>query len=344
MNKKFEAYKIKFSAKAAENGYSAENIQRCLEYAEPFFEKDLPVIYNTSHLSYLVGYNKNYLKKAAKYPKSYYRQFPVLKKDGTSRIVSEPLPSLKEIQTWILNEILSKNKVSRYAKAYIHKRGIKDHVKFHIGSPVVLTMDIKKFFDSIKFELVEELFLKMKYSSNISNLLAKLCCLKGSLPQGAPTSPYITNILLYDFDEAMSEYCKKEKIRYTRYADDLAFSGEFKRIDLIKYVKKELRKLGLMTNNKKTKVMKQNQQQIISGLIVNEKIQVPKSNRNQLRNEMFYIKKFGIESHMEKTGQTRQNYVKHLIGKMNYILSMNPEDKEFQDYKKYLYEIQNTSR
>lgn len=343
MNKKFEAYKIKFSAKAVENGYSSENIQLCLDYAEPLFEKDLPVIYNTSHLSYLVGYNKTYLKKAARYPKSYYRQFPVIKKDGTSRIVSEPLPSLKEIQTWILNEILYKNKVSRYAKAYINKRGIKDHVKFHSDSPVVLTMDIKKIFDSIEFDLVEQLFLKMGYSSNISNLLAKLCYLKDSLPQGAPTSPYITNIILYDFDEKISDYCRLEKIKYTRYADDLAFSGDFHRNNLIMYVKKELRKLGLMTNNKKTKIMRQNQQQIISGLIVNQKVQVPKSNRNKIRNEMFYIMKFGIKSHMEKTNQIKTNYVKHLIGKVNYILSINPDDKEFQGYKKTLYdEINNT--
>lgn len=341
MDINFEVYKKKFSEKATENGYSAENITRCLDYAQPLITKGLPVIYNTSHLSALVGYNTSYIKKAAKYPKSYYRQFSIIKKDGTPRIVSEPLPSLKEIQIWILNEILYQNKVSRYAKAYIHKRGIKDHVKYHTKSSKVLTMDIKKFFDSIEFELVEKLFIKMGYSSNISNLLTKLCYLDKSLPQGAPTSPYITNILLLEFDERVSEYCRERKIKYTRYSDDLAFSGSIKKIALIKFIKQELSRLKLKINNSKTRLMRQNQQQIISGLIVNEKIQVPKAERNKIRNQMFYIKKFGLESHMEKTLQTKQNYIKHLIGKINYILSMNAEDKEFIDYKKYLYSIKN---
>lgn len=344
MKNKFESYKKKFSQKASENGYSEENIRKCLEYAEPLILKDLPVIYNTSHLSALVGYNKTFIKKAALYPKSYYRHFNIPKKDGTFRSVSEPLPSLKEIQNWILIEILYKNKVSKYAKAFVPNRGLKDHVKYHINSEKVLTLDIKKFFDSIRFEFVEKIFLRMGYSSNISNLLAKLCYLNNSLPQGAPTSPCLSNILLFEFDEIISEYCRKNNLKYTRYADDLAFSGAVKKTELIQLVKNELRKLKLMTNNGKIKLMKQNERQIISGLIVNSKVQVPKTQRNKLRNEMYYIKKFGIENHIEKIYLTKQNYLIHLIGKINYILTMNPADNEFIEYKKYLYELKNVSR
>lgn len=277
MKNNFEIYKKKFADKAEINGFSAENINRCLSYAEPLISNDLPVIYNTSHLSALVGYKKSYIKRAVMYPKYFYRHFEILKKNGKKRNLSEPLPSLKEIQNWILNEILYKIKVSRYAKAYTRNRSIKDHVKYHTKSPMILTLDIHKFFDSIKPELTETMFRQVGYSNLISNLLTKLCYLNGSLPQGAPTSPYLSNILLFDFDENISIYCRENNLKYTRYADDLAFSGEIKRTELIQFIRSELKKLGLRLNNDKTRLMRPNQPQIISGIVVNDKIQVPKS-------------------------------------------------------------------
>jgi RNA-directed DNA polymerase len=104
----FSHYKNAFIQEALKNGYSEQNIQRCLEYAELLFSNEVPVIYNTSHLSNLVGYNKTYLKKASHYLQYFYRDFEITKKNGTKRPISEPLPSLKEIQIWILKNILYK--------------------------------------------------------------------------------------------------------------------------------------------------------------------------------------------------------------------------------------------
>ncbi|NVK09830.1 MAG: RNA-directed DNA polymerase [Tenacibaculum sp.] len=339
MNITFNKYKKLFTEKAINSGYSEDNIVKCLSYAEPIINKGFPVIYNTSHLSSLVGYNKNYLKRAVNHTKYFYRKFEISKKDGTKRVLLEPLPSLKEIQNWILNEILYKHKVSRYAKGYIPNRSIKDHVRYHTKEEKVLTLDIKKFFDNVSFELVEKIFIHIGYSKIISNLLTKLCFLDGKLPQGAPTSPYISNIILFEFDEKISKYCSNNNLKFTRYADDLAFSGKIKKTELVKLVRSELKALGLKLNNEKIKLMKRNQPQIISGIIVNEKAQVPKRTRNQIRNEMFYIKRFGIDSHMQKTNQTKSKlaYLKHLIGKINYLLTINPKDNEFIEYKNILH-------
>lgn len=339
MNNNFKNYSKLFTEKALNNGYSQDNIQKCLDYAEPIMAKGFPIIYNTSHISSLVGYNKNYLKRAVFFPSYFYRDFTILKKNGEPRVLSEPLPSLKEIQNWILTDILYKHKVSRYAKGYIPNRSIKDHVRYHTNEKKVLTLDIKKFFNSISFELVENIFLEIGYSNIVSNLLAKLCFFKKELPQGAPTSPFISNIILINFDDSISKYCTENKIKFTRYADDLAFSGNIQKTALIKVVRDELRKVGLLLNNDKINLMKHNQPQIVSGIIVNKKAQVPKIKRNQIRNEMFYIKKFGMVSHMDKTKQTKskETYFKHLIGKINYILMINPKDVEFIEYKQYLY-------
>ncbi len=144
---------------------------------------------------------------------------------------------------------------------------------------------------------------------------------------------------MLSFDNELSKYCQSNKLKYTRYADDLAFSGKIiKQQELTNLISEELLKVGLEINVNKTKLMTQSQPQFISGIIVNEKTQVPKSQRNAIRNTMFYIKKFGLESHMKKTNQEKSNYVKHLIGKINYVLTINPKDSEFIEYKKYLYQ------
>lgn len=334
-----QTYTRNFTEKALQNGFSSDYVQKCLTYANPLIVNNLPVIYSINHFSSLVGYNVSYLKRAVKFQKFFYRKFKINKRNGKKRTLYEPLPSLKEIQLWILDEILYKQKVSRYAKAYVPNRSIKEHTIYHTDEPFVLTLDIKEFFKTIKFELVEKLFLNMGYSGKMSNLFTKLCFLENELPQGAPTSPYISNLILKDFDNEISNYCMSNKIKFTRYADDLAFSGNLNADEIEKLVKNELFKIGLELNEKKTKLMRPNQPQLISGIIVNKKAQLPKKERNSLRNDMYYVKKFGLKNHMKHTNQTKSNYLKHLLGRINYVLQINPRDKEFIEYKKHLHQL-----
>lgn len=102
----YQEYEHKFRELAKKKGYAEEHILRCLQYAKPLIEKKLPVIFNTTHLALLVGYNKNYIKRAAKNTYFFYRRFEIPKKNGKTRLICEPLPSLKEIQHWILKNIL----------------------------------------------------------------------------------------------------------------------------------------------------------------------------------------------------------------------------------------------
>jgi len=332
----FTQYKNNFTAEALKSGYSQQNIDRCLVYAEKLFSNKVPVIYNTSHLAGLVGYRKSYLKKAAMLSKYFYRDFEILKKNGRKRKISEPLPSLKEIQLWILENILYKVKISKFAKAYIPKVNLKQNLKYHVGKPLILAIDIENFFPSIRQNNVEKIFQELGYSNLISNLLAKLCCRGESLPQGAPTSPYLSNIYLKPLDDDVSEYCLERNIHYTRYADDLTFSGMFNDKELCKYLHIEIEKLNLKINNDKTKVMTPNTRQTVTGIVVNEKPQVCFVKRNGIRQTIYYIKKFGLENHMDRIKIKKQNYLKHLLGQVNFVLFINPSDKEFIEYKNYL--------
>ena len=340
----FEQYKEAFQKAASNSGYSEDNIQRCLDYAEPLFGKNIPVIYNTTHLSSLVGYKKEYIKRAVFYTNSFYTDYEIKKRNGKKRTISEPLPSLKEIQIWVLQNILQQVKVSPFAKAYRKKVSIIENLRFHPNQPKLFTLDIKDFFPSIKSEAVEAIFKSLGYSVLISNLLSKLCTKDDSLPQGAPTSPYLSNLYFLPADKQIAEYCKEHSIRYTRYADDLTFSGDFDEKKLLSFVKEVVSKLGLELHPDKIKLMTPNQRQTVTGIVVNEKPQVVFHTRNKIRQDIYYIKKFGLINHMEHREIKNRNYVEHLLGKVNFIIQINQNDAEFKAYKDFLIALKNEAK
>ena len=337
----FVHYKDAFIKEAHKTGYSLTNIQRCLDYAEALFLHQVPVIYNPTHLSGLVGYKKEYLKKASLFPNYFYRDFEVAKKNGSKRLISEPLPSLKEIQIWILRNILYKVPSSAFAKAYRPTVTLLENLRFHKKQPKVFTLDLENFFPSIRVEAIENEFLKLGYSKIVSKLLSKLCTRNGTLPQGAPTSPYLSNLVFKEADAAIAAYCKEHKIRYTRYADDMSFSGDFDENELLQKVTETVEKMGLRINAKKTKLMTTGMRQTVTGVVVNEKPQVVFYKRNELRQALYYIQKFGFEEHREYKEIDQKNYLEHLLGKINFVLQINPKDTEFIKYKSVLIDLKN---
>lgn len=336
----FELYSKLFTEKGVLNGYSKDKIAEFLAYAEPLMEKNLPVIYDPNHFAELVGYKASYIARAIVFTPFFYRKFRIKKSNGTFRELAEPLPSLKHIQHWILNYILNNVTPSKFAKAYLQNIGIKQNLVYHRDRPIVLKLDIVDFFGSISRLQVHDIFRKqLGYSSALSNLMAKLCCLNETLPQGAPTSPYLSNLFLSEFDNAIGSFCIKRKIYYTRYADDLTFSGDFDPNEMVEKIKQELQSYSLHLNEDKTKLMKQGTRQTVTGIVVNKKLQVSKASRNKIRQEMHYINLFGLNKHIANIKNTKKNYLKHLMGRVQHILFINPADEEFRMYNKRLHEL-----
>ena len=334
----YDDYAALFSIKARQNHKSDEYINRHLAYAKRLMDADLPVIYDSEHLSMLVGYTQGYIKHAVRYMPSYYWEYRIPKKTGGLRVIMEPMPNLKDIQTWILHRILYKIKTHPYSKAYVPKKNIKENVRFHTKHELVTAFDIHDFFGSITLNDVYEIFHKMGYEHWVADLLAKLCCLNGVLPQGAPTSPALSNIFMYDFDEEMMRFCLERHIFYTRYADDMTFSGDFDVDELKDKLQILLKKKHLSLNNKKTRVMTRNQRQIVTGCVVNQRIHLPVEQLKKIRQEMYFIKKFGLSQHLKNINCNKKNYVKHLYGRINYALLLQPSNKEMREYKLYLRE------
>ena len=267
---------------------------------------------------------------------SNYKIHKIKKNNGRYRTIYEPSPLLKKIQRNILTNILNNKTISSYAKAYHKGISLKDNALPHCNKPIILKLDIKNFFDNISFLQVYSSCFSIEYfPKSIGMLLTYLCTYNEHLPQGAPTSAYISNLVMRDFDEQMGAWCDENLISYTRYSDDMTFSGVFNPTDVIKKVKKLLYSFGLELNNKKIHVIRKNNAQKVTGIVVNEKIQVSKTYRKEIRKEIYYIEKFGLPSHLKKinTNITDKKYLNRLYGKIQYVIQIDNQNKEFLKYK-----------
>lgn len=273
-----------------------------------------------------------------------YKVYKIKKHNGSYRTIYSPNNILKSIQKNILKNILNERKISKYAKAYHKGICLKDNAYPHINKKIILKLDIIDFFENIEYPLIyETCFNESYFPKTIGHLLTHLCTYESRLPQGSPTASYISNIVMKDFDEELGLWCKDNNIDYTRYSDDMTFSGDFNPSIIIKKVRKMLYKLNLKINNKKIKVISNSQQQNITGIVVNKKLQISSKYRNIIRQSIYYTKKHGLESHLSKINyeETPNKYLNTLYGKIIYILSIDPNNKEFIEYKKYIKELSN---
>lgn len=271
-----------------------------------------------------------------------YRIYKIKKRNGKFRTIYEPNPLLKSIQKRILLNILNNKTISKYAKAYHKGISLKDNAICHVNKDVILKLDIEDFFENITFTNIYNSCFPIEYfPKSIGMLLTYLCTYDDHLTQGSPTSSYISNLVMKDFDEEIGSWCEFNNISYTRYSDDMTFSGNFNPSDVILKVKDMLKRLGLELNKDKIHIVKKSSQQSVTGIIVNKKVQVCSSYRKRIRQEIYYIKKYGLESHIDKLklNITLDKYLNKLYGQILYVLQINGDDKEFINYKKYINDL-----
>ena len=269
----------------------------------------------------------------------HYRKTKLPKKGGGFRNLSVPDEVLKSIQKRIAEVLLIHMPVSRYAKAYRFGSSTLRNAKHHIGKQVVLKLDILHFFDSIRYSTVKnKVFPENIFAEPLRILLTMLCYYKDALPQGAPSSPAITNIILYEFDEQIGQWCWERGIDYTRYCDDMTFSGDFDPAEVIRFIRLELKEMGFLLNEQKTKIQRPGQQQTVTGIVVNERLSIPTDYRRKLRQELYFCRKFGIREHLQKIGLEilEDTYRMQLLGKVNYVLQVHPDDEEIKAAQKWL--------
>ncbi len=328
MNKGLFLQNFKKEAKflKIDNGYK----EICLTYANRLLSKDLPVIYDIKHLSLLLNIRISHLTKMIYGNSKFYKTFYIKKRGNKYRKIEAPLGSLKTVQRWILRNILEKIKTSDYCKGFRPGLSILDNARPHLNKDYVVNVDIQDFFPSIKYNKVFAVFRNLGYTKKVSYVLSKLCTLENRLPQGAPTSPYISNIISKRIDSRIAGICKNFGFVFTRYADDITISGTKKVIFLISFIEKILGESSFLLNRSKTRIMKKGKRQEITGIVVNEKLNWLRPNIRKLRQEIYYCKKYGVEEHLKRKGIIKANFREFMYGKAYYLKMIDkPKGENF---------------
>lgn len=213
-----------------------------------------------------------------------YRELSVAKRNGGTRQLSIPHPTLMTLQRRLLRRVLGKLRAHPAACGFERGRSIVDHARSHAGRAEVIKFDLRDFFPSTTAARVEAYFRRIGWNESAAALLTKLCTWQGSLPQGAPTSPRLSNLVNYGLDARLSALAAHEHVAYSRYADDLTFSCDGSTFRSIRHrVPLVVAEFGYRLNRKKTRVMRRHQRQQVTGLVVNEKVALPRETRRRLR-------------------------------------------------------------
>lgn len=320
-------------------GVGQELIDEYKLYIEGLLKNNVPIIFEFNHLSLLLGRTRPFLATAVNSTESLYREFKIPKRNGDYRVISAPYPSLLEIQNWIYDNILKNVPINSSAHGFVYKKSIVTNAKIHLGQKELLKLDLKDFFPSIKINRIISIFNHLGYNNKVSFYLASLCTLNDELPQGAPTSPMLSNIVAYRLDKRLISLAKKFDLKYTRYADDLTFSGKSIPPKYIEYINSIIEDEGFLMNKDKTRLYKTKSKRIVTGIsIADGTLKVPREYKRKLKQELFFITKYGFESHIKKNKIRKLNYLESLLGKVNYWLMIEPKNETALNGRKVLLE------
>ena len=242
--------------------------------------------------------SENYINNIINRANFFYKDYEINKHDGTKRRISQAGPELKTLQYWVASNILNKLPISAYAFAYKKGFSIKDHAKYHAGAKHILHIDIKNFFPSISsghlFQILKEhknLFTNFDIMQSL-DYIGKICFRLNKLCIGTVSSPMLSNVIMYKFDEKMARFCRDKNMKYSRYSDDFYISSyNYIPIEILDYIKSELFKIGFEINRYKTKFFSKKYRQRVTGLILaeNKKISVGKARKIEIK-KMIYNK------------------------------------------------------
>ncbi|MBX9667869.1 MAG: retron St85 family RNA-directed DNA polymerase [Candidatus Obscuribacterales bacterium] len=224
-----------------------------------------------------------HLRHLATRSERFYREFVVAKKSGGGRKIVAPSDDLKDMQKKIAVLLLNKVDLHEACTGYRNGKSIIDNAQPHVGQHFVLNMDLKDFFPSISSNRVTGLFYNLGWERPVAMLLARITTYKGSLPQGAPSSPAIANLLCRRLDTRLSNFSRVRGWQYTRYCDDLTISGQGTPDSDTDTIYSIIESEGFTVNLDKTRTRFKHQRQVVTGIVVNQEVRIPREQRRLLR-------------------------------------------------------------
>lgn len=256
----------------------------------------------------------------------------LLRKRGDSgkfRIIHNPDNVMRLVQYRILTKILDKIQVPEYIHAFEKNKSIPAMANMHVRKRLVISLDIKDFFHSIKQHSLFALFTDVGFEEGPARTLSEVCTYKAYVPQGALTSPKISNIIAArTFGPLIKEYCDRNGITLSIYADDVTMSMNETSIsisEIISTVSEFIVRFGFRINNRKTKVMRSYQRQWVCGVVVNDKTNLLRNERLELRAIVHNISKNGLEAEAQKNNITGPEFRNIIQGRLNWYKQLNRE-------------------
>ncbi len=331
--------------------YLGENVSKGLHNTgsdpEKLLRFSLPVFENISDLSRQSGLSLPVIKYLAFHrrvsKKSHYHIFEIPKKSGGKRKISAPKSQLKSFQQWILDNILNKISVGEMVHGFTSKKSIVTNAEPHLDKDIIINIDLKDFFPSISYKRVKGLFSRLGYSEQLSTVFALVCTQahteevlldgvkyfvhKGErfLPQGSPASPAISNIIAYKLDKRLQGLAQKLGFVYTRYADDLTFSthdtNEQNINKLLYFVRQVINDENFTIHPDKLHIMRRKHQQKVTGIVVNEKLNVE---RQKLRKFRALLHNIEVNGWQNKTWGKAFHLINAIEGYINFVNMVNP--------------------
>jgi len=315
----------------------------CVNYGKELARRRVPVLLAPEDMAFQLGISMRQLNWLAYAREGRYHTFERAKANGKVRVIHAPTPKLKTVQRWIAERIVLKTKPHKYSTAFFPGSTLVDNASPHVGRAIVVRMDLKDFFPSIKFNQVRRVFSSFGYTLQVSRLLANICCYEGHLVQGAPSSPAISNLVAKRLDtrvEGIKKFLSRKepeesrlKFYYTRYADDLVFSSDQESLlSILPFVRQVVTSEGFAVNEDKLRIMRAARQQKVTGLVVNERLNAPSKQFELIRNVIHGIRHQGVGVAMQRWSEVHgqeiidaAHFRQILSGKIAFIASVNPE-------------------
>jgi len=240
-------------------------------------------------------------------PDNMYQDFVIKKKNGEDRYIHAPEKRLKSIQRKLADILNCVYKIKPAAHGFVINKNIITNARCHVKRKYVFNMDLENFFDQIHFGRVRGMLMKPPYSigAEAALVIAQIACYNGKLPQGAPTSPILTNMICAPLDTTLCKLSKTYELRYSRYADDITFSSwlEFPKeivycdslgVHIGKELEEIILKNSFVVNQKKTRIYNCRKRQEVTGLVVNRFVNIKRSYIKEIRAILHHCRKDGI--------------------------------------------------
>lgn len=343
-------------------GHSSDFISNTVEYANKLRDSKLPVIFSLAHLSKIVDVPYHSIVEIIDRREDFYKFYQIKKRRGGHRPIIVPHSNIRILQDYILKNILDAVDVHESAKGFVKDKSILTNALPHKNQPAILNIDLLKFFDSINEKRIYGIFKSLGYAKNLAYDFAKITTVplpieylstfsdkeekaynrlvkwgEAVLPQGAPTSPSLSNLVMRRLDKRLFKLSLKLDCQYTRYADDITFSGKLDNLPKIHLLRKIIKEEGFNINWKKVGIFKAGRRQEVTGLTVANDVHVHRFFKRDVKKHIYCCLKFGVTNHLNFLNLSDINFYKEwLLGKILFIKSIEPKIgyKLLEDYNK----------